>query len=472
MAKRRSSRTQQMWTGEQRDANLDGLFSAMQDKAQHDLGLDISIGSEAEAMLVGLPLPALCLRYLFQSTTFPLSRITQITGEEGSAKSALLYEMFRWHAVYGGGAVLAENENKDSPELRQSILQWNPSWLSRLIVAPTHYLEQWQDVLTSFVDMAIKQQDDPAGPGRTIPVIFGIDSLMATAPLAEIEAVQASGHASRGYALAANLIARYMRTMPDRIKRYPFSVVGTNHLKPGTDQRGLPTASIPGGKAVKFMESFEIEMRRAAQCDIDLLEYGGLRLRLICKKNSLGPSRKSITAEMLWWYADDGTGTIKQQTAWDWDTSTVDLLISFENAKGKKTIYKRLMDICDVNVSRSRRLGWSRTLGIPESDPQPYRILGAAIEKRPDLLSQMYQVLGITCRRPFQPGVDYRDLMETAKEEAAVAAADLYKDVEVLPEIAMERDETSPEASEEEVGPTSEERAVAAGQADGLDVDE
>jgi len=159
MARRRTSAVRAQWEGDTRDPALDGMFASMVDKAAKTLGQDISIGTQASEMLVGLPLPALCLRYLFQSTTFPLSRITQITGEEGSAKSAFLYEVFRWHMVYGGGAVLAGNENKDSPELRHSLLQWNPIWLNRLSVKPTHCLEEWQDVFTAFVNIARNQQD-------------------------------------------------------------------------------------------------------------------------------------------------------------------------------------------------------------------------------------------------------------------------------------------------------------------------
>ena len=243
------------WTGTQRDSSLNGMFDSMLAQAQHELGTGVTIGTQAEANLIGLPLPALCLRYLFQSTIFPLSRLTQVTGEEGSAKSAFLYEVMRWHMIYGGGGVLAENENKDSPELRNSILEWNPAWLNRLIIKQTYSLEEWQDVFTTFVDIAKKEQDKPGGSGRTVPICFGIDSLMATAPQSEIDSVNKDGHASRGFALAANLIARYMRTMPERIQEYPFTMIGTNHLKPATDMRGLPTANIPGGKAVKFMET-------------------------------------------------------------------------------------------------------------------------------------------------------------------------------------------------------------------------
>ena len=433
---RRARSAGSVWTGVQRDESLNGMFEAMRSQGQHELNSDVSIGTEAEANLVGLPLPALCLRYLYQSTVFPLSRIIQITGEEGSAKSAFLYEKMRWHMIYGGGAVLAENENKDSPELRQSILQWRPEWLNRLITKQTYSLEEWQDVLSTFVEIAQKQQDAADGAGRTVPICFGIDSLMATAPQAEIDAVKKDGHASRGYALAANLIARYMRTMPERIKAYPFTVIGTNHLKPATDPRGLPTANIPGGKAVKFMETYEIEMKKAQSHDIDLLEYGGLRIKFIARKNSLGPSRKSITAELLWWYGDDGAGNWRQQTAWDWDTSTIDLLMSFEDAKGKKTIYNRLREITGINVtSKTQRLAYSTILGIPKSDPQLYRIVGGQLEQRPDLLVQIYQVLGIAQRRAFEPGTDYRDMHNQAVAEVRARQAELYADVTSLPVI-------------------------------------
>lgn len=438
-SRRRSSQVQ--WTGDQRDASLNGMFESMVSSAKHSLGRDdVSIGTEADANLVGLPLPALCLRYLFQSTTFPLSRITQITGQEGSAKSAFLYEIFRWHMTYGGGAVLAENENKDSPELRHSLLQWNPTWLSRLVVQPSYSMEQWQDIFTTYIGIARDQQDHKDGPGRTVPIALGVDSIMATAPQDEIDQVLKEGHSKRGYALAANLIARYMRTMPERIKNYPFSVLGTNHLKPGTDARGLPTRNVPGGKAVPFMETYEIEMAQDANKDIDKLEYGGLRVTMTARKNSLGPSRKRIRAELLWWYANDGSGMYRQQTAWDWDTATIELLLSFELAKGKKTIYNALMDICDIRVVRkSSREAWSRTLGLGSSgSPVHYRVLGAALEQRPDLLNQIYQLLGIAPRRPFQPGVDYRDLLETAREEATAQAQDLYKDVENLPQLGSE----------------------------------
>ncbi len=423
------------WNGAARDEELDGMFRTMAEEAGKKLERDdISLGNEADALVVGLPLPALCLRYLFQSTVFPLSRITQITGEEGSCKSALLYEIFRWHFCHGGGAVFHENEGKDSPELRDSILQYNQVWLRRLDITPTHSLEEWQAALTEFVKLASDYQTRQDGPGRTIPIAFGIDSLMATAPREEIEKIMKSGHATRNFALAAYLISQYMRTMPSQLKTFPFSIIGTNHLKPATDYMGRPTSNIPGGKSVKFMETYEIEMKRAPTPDIDRLEYGGIKLKITMRKNSLGPSRKQIGAELLWWNSQDPvTRMIRQQTAWDWDTASIETLLSFNDAKaGKKSIYAEIMKILPLhNVNPSRREATCPLLGFDQATH--FRSIGAALESRPDLLMQMYPIMGITPRRVFQPGVDYRTIQAQAIEESERRAQNLYQHMDDLP---------------------------------------
>jgi RecA/RadA recombinase len=434
MARRRQTRENQ-WEGERREGSIDAMFGSIRDQANEKLGRsDISLGTESENVLVGLPLPALALRYLFQSTVYPLSRITQITGEEGSCKSSLLYEIFRWHMVYGGGACFIENELKDSPELRHSILQWNPTYINRTEVCKTHSLEEWQKSLTTFLNIVKKTQDDRGGPGRTIPVAFGIDSLMATGPEEEIKKILKEGHASRNFALAALLISQYMKTMPEQIRDYPVSIIGTNHLKPATDYMGRPTANIPGGKSVKFMETYEIEMKRAPSADINLVDYGGIKLKLTARKNSLGPSRKQIGAELLWWYEEEPeTGLLRQQTAWDWDTASVELLLSFGAAgSGKKTIYNRLMDVCHIQVTSIRdRLAICRDLGITE--PVHYRVIGAALERRPDILANLYPVLSILPRRSFQPGIDYTLAREQAIAEGEQQAESLYENIDNLP---------------------------------------
>lgn len=434
----------------------DSFFSSVREAAQNALGSSVSVGDEGG--VVGLPLPALCLRYLFQSTVYPLSRIMQIAGEEGCAKSSFLYEMFRWHLIYGGGVVLAENENKDSPILRRSLLEWNEEWIQRTLIKPTYSLEEWQAVFTHFMTTASEAQDRKGGPGRTIPIIFAVDSIMATAPEAEIKQVMKDGWASRGYALAANLISRYMKIMPHLIRDYPFTIAGTNHLKPSTDARGLPTSNISGGKSVKFMETFEIEMKKSpGGTHIDRLDYSGLRIRFILRKNGVGATNKSITAEMLWWNELDQNGKSRQRTVWDWNTASIELLLSFENAKGKKTIFNQLRDITGIRaVSKSNRTAYSDLLGVPSSDPQPFRVIGQLLEGRPDILQEVYKVLGITEYDEFRPGLDYAAMQADAKRAAEIARTEnLYAAPQGLPLTVSNTDvEMSPEEPDAEEAET------------------
>ncbi len=357
------------------NAARDNMFAAITSAAQEALGRsDISIGTAAEERLIGLPLPALCLRYLWQQTVFPLSRITQITGEEGSCKSALMSEILRWHCAHGGGGYICENENKDNAEFRHSVLEWCPTYIQRCHLIPTYSVEDWQDAISALLQAASTTMDAPGGVGRTVPVFWGIDSLYGTATRGEIEKQAADGHASRGYAEAALLITKFMQAMPSRLRDYPFSLVATNHLKPSTDWQGRPIKRVLGGKSVKFHESFEIEMQKAPTPDIDLLDYGGIRLKMTLVKNTGGPSKKSIGVDLLWWNEVGPDGQLRQRTLWDWDTASISLLLSFELAKGKKTIYHRLMEICDLHVtSRTAQLVYSDALGIPSSEPVHFR---------------------------------------------------------------------------------------------------
>jgi len=287
------------------------------------------------------------------------------------------------------------------------------------------------DGLSKFLELAAAIQQDPDGPGYTIPIAFLVDSLMSTLPDKGLEKIRKEGHATLGYPVAARLIADYMRSMPKWLQNFPFTIIGTNHLKVGQDAMGRPTTTSPGGSSVKFMETYEIQMKKAHNPDIDKVEYGGLRVNLKTSKNSLGPSRKQIVAELLWWREEGPDGMIRQATQWDWYTASVDLLLAFNedrsgfNVTGKKTIYKRLMEICHIVVTnKARREAKCKILGINE--PVEFREIGLELEKHPEILAELYPVLGIAERAAFGPGLDYqqirRELAVQAEAQAAAAA--------------------------------------------------
>lgn len=440
MARRRAATLNPWQVPENRDMLLDGMFRSMAQAAGQALSRDdISIGTSAEDAAVGLPLPALCLRYLFQSTVFPLGKIIQLTGEEGSCKTSFLMEIARWHHVFGGGSVHIENENKDSPTLRYSMLQWNQHWLARHDSIPTYTMNEMMAALTNFLKIGREMLDAEGGPGRTVPIAFLIDSIMGTAPQELIDKVKKEGFTGRSFPLAALMLSDYMRTIPEMMKKYPFTIVGTNHLKPATDYQGRPINRVPGGKSVKFMETFEVEMQRAPGCDIDKLEFSGIRVKFLCRKNSVGPSRKQMVAEMLWWPVNI-EGRPRQLTMWDWGTASIELMLNFSKINGKKTIYNTLMDICPIRVvNESKRLAHSPLLGVGSRDePAEYRQIAYALEQRPDVLQQIHAVLGIAERRAFQPGVDFRESLAAAEAGAtdgSVSAGQYYANVANMPQV-------------------------------------
>lgn len=416
----------------------DAVFSAVADAVEKNLEITGALGVEAEAGDVGLYLPALSLRYLFSRNVMLLSRIMQIIGEEGTAKSALFFEIMRWHLMVGGVGTVLNNENKDAPEVRNGLLGYDPKYVQRVRTYDTRNMEGWQDIMTKMIaafDAAV------AGGGRWFPLIIGVDSIMATACLDEIENVQKLGHAKRGHAVEALLISRYMRTMPDRLNRRPVTIVGTNHAKPGTDNQGRPVLSIPGGKSLKFMETYEIHTRWAySGHDIDRADYQGLRVQLQMKKNSAGPSRRKITVNFIWWSDPQAraAGLPDRRCLWDWHTATIELLLSFEKAPGKKTLYDNLRDLTGIRAVAGKR-AYSEILGMPKDSPKSYHEIGRLLEERTDLHPQLHQLLDISSSLVLREGDDYSALVaqsqEAAKDRAAKVAATAYEGAELLPSL-------------------------------------
>jgi hypothetical protein len=393
--------------------DIDGFFDSVCDEARNHYGqANIYTGSDAELIVVGIPLPSLSVCYLFQSTVLPFARIGQIVGEEGSCKSALLTEIFRWIRLYGGRSVLMEAESKDSPFLRKSLLNYDEK---AVISKPCDSLEDWQEGLTYFTKWARQKMDgtkSKPGPGRVRPMGFGVDSLMGKACRDTIGKIEKEGCAQRSFPAEALLISQYMKYIPQQLAGWPFVLWGVNHLKPAVDARtGLPKANIAGGKSLKFQETYEIEMHRIK--DIKKVDIQGISLKMVMRKNSLGPSRLSINVDMLWWF--DEAHDYIQRTMFDWNAASIDLLLSFEGSRANK-----LNEICDLHVAdKSKKLVWSNTLDIPKTDPLPYSHAGAILEDKPDVLKELYKVLHIREMISFQVGKDVREQLAEAKKLSA-----------------------------------------------------
>ncbi len=400
------------WDGDGVDNLLDSLF----DRAKQFYGEDgVFTGSEAEQRIVGLRLPALSAMYLFQSTVFPLSRMAQLVGTEASGKSTLLYEIFRWFRSFNGRSLLLENETKDSPELRNSILDYD---YKAVLTRPCEFLEDWQEGLINFVAWAKEVlEGTPAkpGPGRIRPLCCGIDSLTAKACRETDKKISELGYAERSYPVEANLISTFMKVMPQKLEGWPLAIVGVNHLKPGQDKQGRPTKNIPGGRSLKFQETYEIELTRIAE--INKKNFSGYTVKMFTKKNGLGADRKSIMVDIIRWYEKDPrNGELKLRTIFNWEAASISLLLDFQK---NKDLWNEINQFLDLHPVRTKGLRvWSDALSIPSSSPVTYREAGQILEKHPKILEELYKLLCIRKRWEFQPGEDYRDQQKKAAETA------------------------------------------------------
>lgn len=418
------------WSSPEKLVDMESIFSEMVDEVIKETGrADILGPDQAERAIVGLPYPSLALAYLYQNSVLPLGRVHQLVGEEGSCKSSYLYEWFRWNLIYGGMNVLFENENKGAPDMLNSILGYNKNWIRRTTIHPTNSSDDWQKGITFWIQAASKKftgtkgEPDPTdiwdvelrrkretGPGWIAPFMMGVDSFTATETEEVQEKIEKSGTGGRGFPVMALSIASYCRTLPAKLRNKPITIVGTNHQKPSQDYQGRPIVRIPGGKAIKFMETTRTEMTRGALYKAN--DGGGIRLKMRCMKNALGQTRREIEVDMLWKHLILEDGRHIQLTWWDWPSATIMMLVKYKT--NYKSIWNQINEVVDLHPLPGRRI-WSKELGFDGSaEAVSYSKLGMELEKRTDLVKKLYPILRIKERVAFRPGEDYRDTMAKA----------------------------------------------------------
>jgi hypothetical protein len=325
----------------------------------------------------------------------------------------------RWHRRCAGKGYLFENESKDSPSLRLAIHEYDDRACEMLTCRA---LEDWQEGLSKYLDFTQELMENGrnglAPVGRSIPVCFGVDSLLGTACRESQANINKQGFATREHPIEALLISRYMKTMPQRVSDWPFSIWGTNHLKPSTDFMGRPVDNVGGGMSLKFQETYGVKMQRTG--DIEKADSGGISVKITMQKNSMGRSRISIPADMKWYYEpDEQTGNLKEIVYWDWHSASIAKLLEFP-VRG--AIGSQIQELIDLHPGNAKTV-WSNTLDIPKSDAQDYEEAGRALEeylqKNPQVASNLYPLLGIKEYAVFKAGVDIRRQLAEAGDSTA-----------------------------------------------------
>ena len=432
------------------ESSYDKLFDGLTQEMGRAFPGQVFTGVEAEQLLICLPVPALSIRYLLQQEGWPLGRFTMIVGEQESCKSALSYEIARWHRLQQGRATYLDTENKPSPELMWSIVQYDKQAID---YHKAKTLDQWQEAMTRWMAALKGRMDgvgDKPGFGRIAPYCFVVDSLTAALADKTHTNIADEGHTKKRFADEASSLTDYIKYITKEIDGYPFSFIGINHLKPGQTPTGIPTRNIGGGRALRFHQATEFEMRRKSSINpttkagaatrlIDGRRTEVIDIQIAVTKNSNAPHR-FVDVEMLWYtdfdttdsrvIVDSQTGTQRtvsghpQRTYFDWHSTSVEILLDLQKDRGNRAS-KLLNDLFYIEGNDDRRHCWCKDLGVNEKSKISWAEMGQVLEDRlatdHALADALYPLLGIRRRPMYQSGTDYRDLMRASISQMAAA---------------------------------------------------
>ena len=396
----------------------DDFFGNVVDSVQKRLAKKGQFTGQSQFHVI--PMPSLAARYLLQNEGWPLGKIASVSGPPKSYKSVLAMEIGRWHTAVGGRIFRCECESKDNEGLRQSVLHWNEKVIKNVFCTS---LEEWQMNINFTTDALQKKFSAEDGPGRTIPVCEIVDSVMGQAALKTIENMDKSGHAQKRFADEAKFIADFMRTYPQKLLDWPFTMVGVNHVKLTTDAQGNQTEYEPGGFSIPYQIAFNIRCRKVGSHELceDCVRH---TISIRTEHNSYGIEKKMIHVPLTFWYVPDAEGIPKLHSQFEWWES--DILLLFKGVGFRKDDFaflepkiKEIVDLHEKNCGSKGNMYWSNKLGVPSSDPVSMHELGVLLEQSPQVLVDLYRVLGIARHPFFQPGLDY--LAQVASNQAAMA---------------------------------------------------
>jgi hypothetical protein len=393
---------------------LDAFVTMQEEAARRETGHRGIYGADRAKMLVTIPCPSLAFEWVAAVNGFPLGLIIQMVGFPKVGKSGMLAEFFRWFDMVGGGGELKECETKFSDIWYSSIM--TPEAYERMGLERCESVDDWQAALTKTIDrhqrVMLGTKEKP-GIGRIIPICFGVDTIMGKMSQSVQEAIHGkklpdgthgktgTGFAGRGHPVEALIIAKYLRTFPQRLDGWPFTAVFVNHVSvkvnPDTNQE---ERNKPGGKLVGYQESLELQLSRPSTKDIRTPHFEGHLVDISNHASSIGPGGRMCRTRLLWTYYRDAQGQRRQRTVWDWDWSTVWLLHRImEDAKFSPQVRRHLREagfhLKVVESGTTDNAAYSTTLGMRADQAVTWRELGRRIRNNAAVMKMLRDCLVI-----------------------------------------------------------------------------
>lgn len=379
--------------------------------------------------IIALPLQTFSQRYLFGNTGFLIGRMTELVGESGSCKSAFLFEIYRWHLIHGGIYKHILTEQRDSPDLRESITGVPEDGVTRNQKLDAAHIDDWQRTCMATLHAYAKTFPNAANKKSmaTPLTVDGVDSLTAVTTKKASDEIWADGAASPGFSPIARAITDWSRVYFARMSPYPVSFVGVNHLKDKPNSQGLPMKTVPGGAQLQFAATTVLRFRMKKATEKQ--GWGVRHIEISTNKNSVSAAGdpRELTINMTWCTDPE---TSKQVTVWDWHSATASLLLSFDEGS---TIRKKIDKIVRIEgLNKTTETASCPTLKIKKASL--YEI-GMAIDAEPDVSKELDDLFSVRRRHAWRPGVPYAQQVSDAER------VPLYSSAEEVPE--TEEDKTT-----------------------------
>ena len=388
------------------------------------------VASETQTLGVGLPMPSIALEWFFGQNALPLSQLIQLTGRKSVGKTPLVYEMIKWFRECGGGGVYIRNEPKFAWDFAQSIIG-HEAGENPFVLYKSRSVQDWQKATTFFTKEFKKNMDGTAedpGPGRVVPCVIGLDSLVGSEVEEYAEKLDKEGTLTRLHPAQALSIRHWLTTYANQqLDDWPILFVATNHLKTAIGE-DMASDRTPGGDTMGFLEATEISLR-TWRSSISSADFEGMGILLSSEKNqNAGTRRRQIATRLLWWHEDvpgtedqNGRADRRQRTIWDWNWSTVAFLGQAEVARKNPRVKAQLKKIgFEVKVKSPKAdvgcMANCEAVGMKKGEWLPFSDVGRMIQADENLMDDLRDALDIT-RRPFLAG-DYLDQMDKLADAA------------------------------------------------------
>lgn len=355
---------------------------------------------------VAVAAPSLCVEYLLQYSGLPLGSFVCIIGRKASFKSQLSVELARWLLPYGGYTVLLDTEGGVNP-FAQIILGEDNVTLETCV-----FLEDWQAKLTKFSETFIALHKDGLA---NVPIAFIVDSLVGAESRSIATKISEDGCAQGLYPVKAKLISSYLEHKNTMLSRYPFILIGTNHVKDMINPMAYrPEEYVPGGAALLYHAHLVLKVKKLRKP-----EYKGDRyeaaVSITVEKNRLGPEDLTIEVPLYFNQVRTESGFVIKPE-WDWHQASIDLLADGVgiSPRVRDKFFKRINEVLEVKKRNAGRYGiryYCEQLGISEDDATTADKVMEALYSNKEILKALRDALMIKQAVMFTSEVSYIQLL-------------------------------------------------------------